>query len=209
MRAVQTFAQTLSRLEVRGVSGRKRYWRSGPGIAAKACTSETYREAAEATDLDSTSDGKVRRQVLKHHVHRQFDVSLDEMGLRLRNPLDQLRLGHWPIVPSSAKRCPWVGPGCRHRRPRPSAGTGASGTEPRVGARRVCRYAAARSTGQSRLPIRSSAHCVRGRLCAVPIEHGVEDRTGRLYRRVTRSACTVPGSLSRYPCSAGRSQCPG
>ena len=41
MRAIQACAQILSRFEVRGVSRRKRYRRSGPGIAADACTAET------------------------------------------------------------------------------------------------------------------------------------------------------------------------
>ena len=42
--AIQAAAQALSRLEVRGVSRRKRYRCTGPGIASDACTSETYRE---------------------------------------------------------------------------------------------------------------------------------------------------------------------
>ena len=39
--SIHARAQILSRFEVRGVSRRKRYRRSGPGIAADACTAET------------------------------------------------------------------------------------------------------------------------------------------------------------------------
>ena len=35
----------------------------------------------------------------KDHPHRERDVTLDELGLLVRNPVDQLRLRHRPIVP--------------------------------------------------------------------------------------------------------------
>ena len=198
MRAVQTFAQTLSRLEVRGVSRRKRYWRSGPGIAAKACTAETYREAAEATDLDSTSGGKVRRHVLKHHVHRHCDVSLDEMGLRLRNPLDQLRLRHSPIVPSKTTLCPRMGDDAdvapRGRRPMPVP-TGRIHGSAR---RERCRCATVRSTGHSfRSDLLPNVMCVRPYVLV--IERGVAVRAGRAYRRIAQSTRDVGRSLSTCP----------
>ena len=50
--------------------------------------------------------GKARRHVFEHCVHRQCDVALDEMWLRLSNPLDQLRPVNRGIVPSPTTTCP-------------------------------------------------------------------------------------------------------
>lgn len=64
-----------------------------------------------AADLDPTAAGKSPRHALKHQVHRQCDVSLDVMGLRLRNPLNHLRLRHSSTVPSNTTPCPRTGEG--------------------------------------------------------------------------------------------------
>ena len=41
---------------------------------------------------------QTRRHLVEHHLHRELDVALDDMGLLLRNPMDQFGLRHHPIV---------------------------------------------------------------------------------------------------------------
>ena len=106
--AINALAQPLARLEIRRVPGRKRHRCPGPGVAGDPRGAQSDREAAEAPDLDSPATGETCRHLLEHHLHRERDVTLDELGLLVRNAVDQLRLRHRPIVPFPCT----VGPLC-------------------------------------------------------------------------------------------------
>ena len=96
--AIDAFAQPLARLEIWGGPRRKRHRRPGPGVAGDSRGAQTQREAAEGSDFDSPATGETRRHLLEHHLHRELDVALDDLGLLLRNPMDQLGPRHRPIV---------------------------------------------------------------------------------------------------------------
>ena len=55
-------------------------------------------EAAEGSDFDSPATGETRRHLVEHHLHRALDVAIEELGLLVRNPMDQLGPRHRPIV---------------------------------------------------------------------------------------------------------------
>lgn len=57
--------------------------------------------AAEDADPVPAAAGKAYGHVGKRHVHRQCDVALDVVGLRVRGLLDPIRLCRLPVVPSS------------------------------------------------------------------------------------------------------------
>ena len=85
---------------------------------------ETQREAAEAPDLDAPAVGEMLRHVIEHHLHRELDVALDELGLVLRDAMDQLALRHRPIVACAPRgRDRWrrrVRAAAVHREPSPN-----------------------------------------------------------------------------------------
>ena len=76
----------------------ERHRRPDLGIAGDPRGAKTGREAAEASDLDLPATGETRRHLVEHHLHRELDVARDELGLLLRNLMDQLGLRHRPIV---------------------------------------------------------------------------------------------------------------
>ena len=121
MLAIDAFAQLLARFEMKGVPGRKRHRRTGFGVPPNSRRAETEQEAAEASDLDSPATGEIRRHLVKHNLHRELDVALDDLGLLLRNPMDQIGLRHEPIIaPAPCDRDP--------RPPHSTAAKAASGT---------------------------------------------------------------------------------
>ena len=116
MLAIDAFAQLLARLEMKGVPGRKRHRRTGFGVPPHSRRAETEQEAAEASDLDSPTTRETRRHLVEQTLHRTLDVALDDLGLFLRNPMDQIRLRHEPIIaPALCDRDP------RRRPPRSTA----------------------------------------------------------------------------------------
>ena len=96
--AVNASAQLHAWLEMSRVPRGERHDRSGPGIAPDPRAAESQREAAEAADLDAPSPGETLRHVINHHLHRELDVSLGELGLLLRDATDEFGLGHRTIV---------------------------------------------------------------------------------------------------------------
>ena len=175
MRAIQACAQILSRFEVRGVSRRKRYRRSGPGIAADACTAENV---ARNCRTRGSQSGRRRRGMSPcdrascsppmRRLARQDGIA----------PAQSAR----STPTSSSVHCPIVdhamsgdGSRCRRRGASMSASTGCCGTDPRFGPPGLCRCAAMQSH-RSPLPIPILPDVGRGRPCVVVIERGVEDR---------------------------------
>ena len=102
--AIDALAQPLARPEVGSVSGRERHRRPGLGVARETRGPESEREACEASDLDASATGEMRRHLLEHHPHRERDITRADLGLLVRNPADQLRLRHWPITPAVSGR---------------------------------------------------------------------------------------------------------
>ena len=106
---------------MRGVPGWKRHRLTGFGVPPGSRRAETEQEAAEASDLDSPTTGETRRHLVEHNLHRELNVALYDLGLLLRNPLDQIRLRHRPIIaPALCDRDP------RRRPPRSTAAKVAS-----------------------------------------------------------------------------------
>ena len=98
MLAIDAFAQLLAWLEMRDVPVRKRHRRTGFGVPPDSRRAETEQEAAEASHLDSPATGETRRHLVEHNLHRTLDVALDDLGLLLRNPMDQIGLRHESII---------------------------------------------------------------------------------------------------------------
>ena len=119
---IHTLAKLLARLEVRDVLRWEGHRCAGLGVSSDPPGSEMEREAAKAPNLDSVATRETLRHVLEDRLDRQLDVPVDELGLLLRNPFDQLRLRHLPVPP------PFNGKPRRSDNALPSRGDAVAGT---------------------------------------------------------------------------------
>ena len=87
---IDTLAKLLARLEVRDVLRWEGYRCAGLRVSSDPSGSEVERKAAKAPNLDSVAARETLRHVLEDRLDRQLDVPVDELGLLLGNPFDQL-----------------------------------------------------------------------------------------------------------------------
>src|SRR5581483_301746 len=98
IRAVDTLAQFLARLEMRDVLGGNLYFLARLRIASHARRAIVQAETAKTADFNALTLGQALRHGVQNHLDRQLGVARHELRKMRGKPGDQLRLCHATLL---------------------------------------------------------------------------------------------------------------